>query len=190
MFTPRFLFRALTVVWIYHLNLALSSPGHACCLKANKTASFTKRPPEGAVCGQEYSSSLPAAPELFVSFQFCKAHCSGIGFSRVGIPGQWAPLLVQFILPAVIFSMNIPRRKKFEAQNVAPRFGTGSQWLSRLSCELIAVSKFVLNILLVPLILDTMATVVNQTATMCHRKMTCASAVISDATKVSYVTAP
>lgn len=37
-----------------------------------------------------------------------------MGLSKTSAPNEWAAPLVQFILPSVIFSMSVPRRKKIE----------------------------------------------------------------------------
>lgn len=63
------------------------------------------------ICGQTYSKTTPPAPNAWVSYDFCTANCAGIGLSRPSDTGAWIGPLVQFILPAVLFSATIPRRK-------------------------------------------------------------------------------
>jgi hypothetical protein len=47
-----------------------------------------------------------------VPYEFCSSQCPG--FQRSKSPDEWAGVLINFILPSVIFSMTIPRRKKIE----------------------------------------------------------------------------
>lgn len=92
-----------------------------CCNKAKEdnvfTLNVTKDPvtgqilsSEGPICGQMYNDTLMPAPELKVSYAYCKSNCGGFGLSKGDEPGQWAAPIVQFLLPSVIFSMNVPRR--------------------------------------------------------------------------------
>ncbi|KAK3486281.1 hypothetical protein B0T13DRAFT_158361 [Neurospora crassa] len=92
-----------------------------CCLDAvasnNYTLNITRDPKtkaivsgEAPICGQMYNHTLKAAPEIMVSYAYCKSKCGGFGLSKGDEPGQWAAPIVQFLLPSVIFSMNVPRR--------------------------------------------------------------------------------
>ncbi|EGO54959.1 hypothetical protein NEUTE1DRAFT_111545 [Neurospora tetrasperma FGSC 2508] len=92
-----------------------------CCLDAvasNKfTLNITRDPDTGAIvsgeapiCGQMYNGTLTPAPEIKVSYDYCMKNCGGFGLSKGDEPGQWAAPIVQFLLPSVIFSMNVPRR--------------------------------------------------------------------------------
>lgn len=93
-----------------------------CCLNAvasnNYTLNITRDPPktgaivsgEAPICGQMYNDTLTPAPEIMVSYAYCKSNCRGFGLSKGDEPGQWAAPIVQFLLPSVIFSMNVPRR--------------------------------------------------------------------------------
>ncbi|KUJ21152.1 uncharacterized protein LY89DRAFT_715422 [Mollisia scopiformis] len=85
-----------------------------CCDLAKNDSQFIGLVPVNQTCGQQYSSSLAPAEPLYVSYAFCSSRCSGIELSRASNPNQWAASIVQFILPSVIFSMTIPRRKKIE----------------------------------------------------------------------------
>jgi hypothetical protein len=82
-----------------------------CCNSASVLNAFHPAPTQAIICGQEYDASRRAAPALYVPYQFCKANCGGIGLSNFTKPSSWAAPIVQFILPSVIFSMSIPRRK-------------------------------------------------------------------------------
>ncbi|KAK3386307.1 hypothetical protein B0T20DRAFT_366109 [Sordaria brevicollis] len=92
-----------------------------CCLQAKQDEQFTwtvtKDPvtgmnlsSEAPICGQVYNDNILPAPELKVTYAYCKNNCGGFGLSKGDEPGQWAAPIVQFLLPSVIFSMNVPRR--------------------------------------------------------------------------------
>ena len=66
-------------------------------------------PPNNYVCGQHNESSGPA-PDLAVPLSWCRDHCPGYAISPANDTIVWATPLIQYILPAVIFSMIIPRR--------------------------------------------------------------------------------
>lgn len=108
--------------------LALSYSDKACCNRAREENAFVS-PQNGSaasmdniVCGQVYNESSHAAPDAYVTYNFCKSECGGWGVSSVENADQWAGPIVQFILPSVIFSMNIPRTFEF----------VSSQWLDIL----------------------------------------------------------
>ncbi|KAF5708200.1 glycoside hydrolase family 3 [Fusarium mundagurra] len=100
----------------------------ACCNRAREDNAFVSpnngsvTPMDDIICGQVYNESSPAAPDAYVTYNFCKSECGGWGVSSVENGDQWAGPIVQFILPSVIFSMNIPRRFEF----------VSSQWLDLL----------------------------------------------------------
>lgn len=66
------------------------------------------------ICGQAYQEGLAPAPKIEIDYNFCSKECTGWRLSRVGKPSEWAVPMLQYILPAVIFSMTIPRRHKLE----------------------------------------------------------------------------
>ena len=85
--------------------------GLECCRAASSLDAFHPTPTSAVMCNQEYNSSLAPAPSLYIPYSFCKEHCDGFGLSQGSKPGSWAAPIVQFILPSIIFSMSIPRRK-------------------------------------------------------------------------------
>ncbi|KAH7188000.1 hypothetical protein DER44DRAFT_816377 [Fusarium oxysporum] len=100
-------------------TVASSYSDKACCNRAREKNAFVS-PNNGIatlmnniVCGQSYNESSSAAPDAYVTYNFCKSECSGWGISSADNPDQWAGPIVQFLLPSVIFSMNIPRRFEF-----------------------------------------------------------------------------
>jgi hypothetical protein len=66
------------------------------------------------VCDQTFSPNLAAAPNFIIDYNTCTADCSGWQLSARNKPSQWAGALTAYILPAVIFSMTIPRWQKWE----------------------------------------------------------------------------
>jgi hypothetical protein len=84
-----------------------------CCSSALSANAFHPAPTQPPICGQEYNQSIPAAPKANIRYSFCRQNCSGFGLSQGHHPSQWAAPIVQFILPSVIFSMTIPRRRMF-----------------------------------------------------------------------------
>ena len=85
----------------------------ACCnlaIRENAYIGFPSVPSPDYVCGQSYSPGEPPAPSLKVNLTWCKANCDGYALYTLSETGDWAVPLVSFILPAVIFSTQIPRR--------------------------------------------------------------------------------
>lgn len=103
----------LSIILAQHQVLARYDK-HICCELAKNESKFISPVPETQICGQSYNPSLPAANPLFVSYDFCSSRCPGIGLSEPSELKQWAASLMQFLLPAVVFSMTIPRRKKID----------------------------------------------------------------------------
>ncbi|KAL6713428.1 hypothetical protein ACLMJK_008893 [Lecanora helva] len=65
-------------------------------------------------CGQSYREGIPPAPQLSVLTPWCQANCPGYALTSPSDTGAWANPLAQYILPAVLFSMTIPRRLMLE----------------------------------------------------------------------------
>ncbi|KAH7247503.1 uncharacterized protein BKA55DRAFT_664698 [Fusarium redolens] len=117
---PRAVSYLLTLLIYARLaTVASSYSDKACCNRAREKNAFVS-PNNGIatlmnniVCGQSYNESYSAAPDAYVTYNFCKSECSGWGISGADNLDQWAGSIVQFLLPSVIFSMNIPRRFEF-----------------------------------------------------------------------------
>ncbi|RKK59248.1 hypothetical protein BFJ69_g17325 [Fusarium oxysporum] len=117
---PRAVSYLLTLLIYARLaTVASSYSDKACCNRAREKNAFVS-PNNGIatlmnniVCGQSFNESYSAAPDAYVTYNFCKSECSGWGISSADNPDQWAGPIVQFLLPSVIFSMNIPRRFEF-----------------------------------------------------------------------------
>lgn len=106
-------------VWsIFVAGLATAGPGYSiqCCNIALQTFAYLNKsiPQDDYKCGQVYEAALPPAPPLLVPTSWCRQKCSGYGLSAPGDTNAWAAPLIQYILPAVIFSMTIPRRLVLE----------------------------------------------------------------------------
>lgn len=63
-------------------------------------------------CGAVWVGDSSGAPEVRVAYAWSKQNCPGWQRSEGSNINEWAQLLVSFILPAVVFSFNIPRPRK------------------------------------------------------------------------------
>ena len=109
----------------------------ACCNKALRDRAFieTSTPVDDYICGQRYDASIPPAPDLRINYTYCIDHCSGVGLPNASMSSLWVGLIVQFLLPSVIFSMTIPRQQKIEVGKIlnAPVLANiRFRWLSGL----------------------------------------------------------
>lgn len=149
-------FRLVVFASLFHSSTILANYNEkACCQQALDDGAFieTSTPTEDYRCGQYYDASLPPAPDLLITYSYCTHHCSGIGLSKGRVPGQWAALIVQFLLPAVIFSMTIPRQQKIEVGrylNSPIPAHLRSQWLFKIIRIVIWVVVSI--VLVVPLV--------------------------------------
>jgi hypothetical protein len=81
-----------------------------------------------------------------------------MGLSKGKQPSEWAAPLVQFILPSVIFSMTIPRRKKIEFDYLFDRrraIMKKKRWLWVNDFVQLAISMFLFSVILVPVFIGT-----------------------------------
>lgn len=83
----------------------------------------------------------------------------GIGLSERKQPSQWAAPIVQFILPSVIFSMTIPRRKKIDFGYLLDfrlRIGLRDRhpWLNNAVHRAVYLVLFIF--IMIPVIIDTL----------------------------------
>ncbi|KAE8451955.1 hypothetical protein EG329_002119 [Mollisiaceae sp. DMI_Dod_QoI] len=150
-----FLFRLILALSLI-IQRAATYNTQTCCNLALNESQFIGPVPDTKICGQSYSSSLPAAEPLYVSYAFCSERCSGIELSKGSDPNQWAASIVQFILPSVIFSMTIPRRKKIEFDYLFE-----FQWPRKLTrfegvndAVQLVVSLFCFAVILIPVTID------------------------------------
>lgn len=143
-------------LWLSFSGLVAAYDGSSCCILAKEKNTFANTSayplPPNPVCGQVYGNHT-AAPKVYVAYHFCRENCAGIGLSKISDPGQWAGPIVQFVLPAVIFSATVPRRRLITFKNfrtiLASRIGKSSwgkytltktiTWLPRKTLEMFIV---------------------------------------------------
>ena len=103
---------------IIFAGLVNAGPGYSnqCCDLALHTLAYLNKtiPQGGYKCGQVYEATIPPAPPLLVPTAWCRQRCSGYALPAPSDTSAWAAPLFQYILPAVIFSMTIPRRLVLE----------------------------------------------------------------------------
>jgi hypothetical protein len=80
------------------------------------------------ICGQIFGPNVLPAPNAYIPYRQCAERCEGFDVSKPSEPSTWAAPVVQFILPSIIFSMSIPRRRMFMV-----RFEIGSGFWSFLA---------------------------------------------------------
>lgn len=143
----------------YCLNQVSAYDGTACCDLAIEQQAWIIKPEE-PICGQTYNitnKDKPASP-LNVTYTWCAANCPGIGLSQFNDASQCAAPIVQFILPSVIFSMSVPRRKKIEFDYL---FDWPVELTTKTRYKLVnhtiqlVVSLVCFVIILIPVIIDT-----------------------------------
>ncbi|KAI9681554.1 MAG: hypothetical protein M1829_000751 [Trizodia sp. TS-e1964] len=64
-------------------------------------------------CGASYDGTRTGAPLVIVDWNWCVSNCNGWARSDNQNLNQWVQPLVGFILPAVVFCLTVPRRRKF-----------------------------------------------------------------------------
>ena len=90
--------------------------GTVCCNRALKeqliSGSYLNKtvPRNNYICGRGYQSGFSAVADFAVNTSWVCNNCDGYELSAPGNINEWATPLTQYILPAVIFSMTIPRR--------------------------------------------------------------------------------
>ena len=58
-------------------------------------------------CGAGYRDDGDGAPEVKISYRWCKSNCGGWQRSRSAALEQWVQPFVGFILPAAVFCLNV-----------------------------------------------------------------------------------
>ena len=120
----------------------------SCCslaIQKNAYIGYPSIPSSHYVCGQSYSPDEPPAADLKVNLSWCQGHCGGYKLYAPGETSDWAVPLVSFILPAVIFSTQIPRRLGLKP---LPRYtGKRKTWVAVLVALLILPVDMLLIVL-------------------------------------------
>jgi hypothetical protein len=77
---------------ILALATALAYDQETCCELAKSQGAFVDPvpPPEDQTCNQQYSPGLPAAPALWVEYNFCSSQCRGFQLSKFAYGSEWA----------------------------------------------------------------------------------------------------
>lgn len=149
-------------IWLSFGFLGLLCPASAtysdqtCCdlfkeehrLLVDKDATHVEPTNDTLICGQEYHPKTLAAPNAYIPYRQCAERCKGFDVSKPSEPSTWAAPVVQFILPSIIFSMSIPRRRMFMV-----RFGIKSGLWSIPSACALALSTALDTIISVAVIL-------------------------------------
>ena len=65
------------------------------------------------VCGSDFNGTEVKAP-----YAWCSINCPGWQKSQPDSPQEWVSPLVSFILPCLVFSTTIPRRRKLDVSDV------------------------------------------------------------------------
>lgn len=77
------------------------------------------------ICGQTYSPGLPPAPYAYISFGECRISCGGWDLTTSTTSTGPVAMLMQFIVPVVVFCFTIPRRRKWDVPDWMFEFGRG-----------------------------------------------------------------
>jgi hypothetical protein len=92
-----------------------------CCLKAVNSFLRDSTSPAVSVvqpfssqfpCGATFNGDRSGVSSVSASYNWCNQECTGWEKSQSGKLNQWLQPFVGFILPAVIFCLSVPRRKK------------------------------------------------------------------------------
>ncbi|OAA56333.1 hypothetical protein SPI_07944 [Niveomyces insectorum RCEF 264] len=75
------------------------------------------------ICGQSYSPTLPPAPDVFISYGECRTSCGGWDIATSSTSTGAVALLMQYIVPVVVFCFTIPRRRKWDVPDCMFGFG-------------------------------------------------------------------
>ena len=63
-------------------------------------------------CGAKYNGSLGDQPQVWKSYSWCHEKCSGWKMSSTSQLGAWVQPFIQYIAPAIIFVLSVPRRRR------------------------------------------------------------------------------
>ena len=63
-------------------------------------------------CGANYIGDREGAPVVKISHRWCKTNCRGWQISKNSKISQWVSPFVGFLVPAIVFCLAIPRRRK------------------------------------------------------------------------------
>ena len=95
-------------------------------------------------CGAQFNGDLAGAPPVRSTYRFCKDTCNGWQISQAKKMQQWIGPLVSFILPSLVFCLNVPKRRVIEVNDRLFRPRPGNPWTL-----LLTPAKFVLAVAIV-----------------------------------------
>ncbi|KAI1803274.1 hypothetical protein F4811DRAFT_572212 [Daldinia bambusicola] len=89
-------------------------------------------------CGAQYNGTLSAPHQQFwMPYSWCYNHCPGWPVTTASDLGKWLKPLIAFILPSLIFCLNVPRRRRLDLPTTL--FSGGSINISDLPLFIIKV---------------------------------------------------
>lgn len=67
-------------------------------------------------CGATYNGASLNAPhqQFWINYPWCESHCPGWPVTKASNFEKWLKPMISFILPSLIFCLNIPRRRRLE----------------------------------------------------------------------------
>jgi hypothetical protein len=65
-------------------------------------------------CGAEFNGNHSGAPPIKSTYRWCKRNCNGWQISQASKLQQWIGPIASFILPSLVFCLNIPKRREIE----------------------------------------------------------------------------
>ena len=65
-------------------------------------------------CTASYNGTMGDQPQVTVSYSWCNRNCPGWELAQPDNYGAWIGPLTAFIVPAIVFCLNISRRRRFE----------------------------------------------------------------------------
>lgn len=73
-------------------------------------------------CGATYTGDSKGASTVKITYDWCYNYCPGWEVSQASKLTQWLQPLIGFILPSIVFALNVPRRRKLQLPDwVFPR---------------------------------------------------------------------
>lgn len=79
-------------------------------------------------CGASFNGDLSGAPPITSSYIWCKSNCNGWQISQANKLQQWIGPMLSFIVPSLVFCLNIPKRREIEVSDRLFRPRPGNPW--------------------------------------------------------------
>jgi hypothetical protein len=102
------------LIFLLATSALAGSQFSTCCNRAIAAKAYLNKdiPQNDYVCNQSFRSGETPAPNLVVRYGWCTENCPSWGDTASQLPVERLSPLLQYILPAVVFSMTVPRRKR------------------------------------------------------------------------------